>query len=448
MKATQETLLVRMCDVAVSAPMVNASNEAAGRRPVARVIARCLTILFIILLVTWPLGCSSNAGSGKASPPIDSGSAPPDSTEGDSTDTPPEDSTSDSTDTPPEDSTSDSTDTPPEDSTSDSTVIPSDSTETDAGEECTTAAVLKPTGIELTIDPMPNGFGPWKVHGLGDVMAIGPYPGGSQWQWELKIALKTGTTVGALMKLPVETPLPLAVGDSVSVYAEMFAPFWFEYALYIAHIDGTTAFAFYDGSHGTDAFGGCGGLAGCPVVSQLETTCKPVDDGCAPAVSPPVKVDFDGETLELNQGDVGQGSGGQTVLLAKSHKYVESPSSACPDTPSTWLDVIVIGAPHASCKTNKIGLTQANPEKFEFYELCVDEKTAPENYEAALKAIDSSLYCGVKGVFAQCADGTVGCHGDLTYEANTKTLSDEMWTKLCGLAAQSWVSKVAGGHFL
>ena len=105
------------------------------------------------------------------------------------------------------------------------------------------------------------------------------------------------------------------------------------------------------------------------------------------------------------------------------------------------------GDPTSACMTEHITLTQANPEQYEFYELCVAAEGATED---ALKAIDPSIYCGISGIFAQCqSTKELGCHGDLTYaDPGLKTISESGWSTLCELSLQEGVRIIAGGYWL
>lgn len=99
------------------------------------------------------------------------------------------------------------------------------------------------------------------------------------------------------------------------------------------------------------------------------------------------------------------------------------------------------------CVEEEIGFTQENTPMYEFYELCVAADAGEQ--EAALQAIDDSLYCGVGGVFADCKSGETACHGDLDYaDWQTKEISDAKWAELCALSQLDVVTKIAGGHWL
>ena len=101
------------------------------------------------------------------------------------------------------------------------------------------------------------------------------------------------------------------------------------------------------------------------------------------------------------------------------------------------------------CDTSKLGLTQDNPEAYEFFELCIPKGGGQDALTAELQAIEPSITCGVAGFFAKCDKGSeVGCHGDLQYEGASKVISDEGWATLCELSAVPNVTKIAGGHYV
>jgi len=99
------------------------------------------------------------------------------------------------------------------------------------------------------------------------------------------------------------------------------------------------------------------------------------------------------------------------------------------------------------CDEDIIGFTPENEPKYEFYELCVAADAGDQ--EAALQAVDPSIYCGVGGVFAECGPGETACHGDLHFaDPATKEIGEEMWSTLCQLTATGVVVKIVGGHWL
>ena len=99
------------------------------------------------------------------------------------------------------------------------------------------------------------------------------------------------------------------------------------------------------------------------------------------------------------------------------------------------------------CDTSKLRLTQANPEMYEFYELCVPAELSDP--AAGLRIVDPTLYCGVAGVFVGCDRASeVGCHGELTYVPGSRRISDTKWAQLCALSLRDEVSRIGGGHFV
>jgi hypothetical protein len=98
------------------------------------------------------------------------------------------------------------------------------------------------------------------------------------------------------------------------------------------------------------------------------------------------------------------------------------------------------------CQPEKINFDQSNVPMYEFYELCATGDKAAA--EAAVKAIDPTLYCGMAGVFAKCSGNETACHGDLDFIVPTKEISDEKWATLCHLSSLPFVTKIGGGHWL
>ena len=100
-----------------------------------------------------------------------------------------------------------------------------------------------------------------------------------------------------------------------------------------------------------------------------------------------------------------------------------------------------------ACNETTIAFPIDNPGMFEFYELCIPK--GDDVLVGQLQAIDSTLYCGVGGIFAQCAKkGLNGCHGDLAFESGTKVITADKWAELCALSLVDGVSVIAGGHWL
>jgi len=67
----------------------------------------------------------------------------------------------------------------------------------------------------------------------------------------------------------------------------------------------------------------------------------------------------------------------------------------------------------------------------------------------AVQAIDPSLYCGVAGNFAGCAEhGESGCHGTLGFEDGTKVIDPDSWARLCALSLEKVVTRFGGGYWL
>ncbi|MBM4371234.1 MAG: hypothetical protein FJ098_06245, partial [Deltaproteobacteria bacterium] len=105
------------------------------------------------------------------------------------------------------------------------------------------------------------------------------------------------------------------------------------------------------------------------------------------------------------------------------------------------------GAHLVPCQEAKILLSPDNPQFYDFYELCV--AAGAGDVEATLQAIDPSLYCPVGGVFADCGEDEMACHGELEYVGmGTGDISAEKWAQLCALSMLPVVTKIAGGHYV
>lgn len=101
------------------------------------------------------------------------------------------------------------------------------------------------------------------------------------------------------------------------------------------------------------------------------------------------------------------------------------------------------------CDMGKLRFGRENPEKYEFYEMCVKKDSV--NLLPRLKAVDPSVTCAkvTKSPFIDCDDATeVRCHGDLSYVPGGKRLSGACFDRLCALSNLQVVTRIAGGHFL
>lgn len=101
-----------------------------------------------------------------------------------------------------------------------------------------------------------------------------------------------------------------------------------------------------------------------------------------------------------------------------------------------------------ACDPAKIALTQENGGRWEFYELCASGASSSA-VQAALRTIDSTISCGVTGVFAQCQEGQIACHGGGFERVSPHgMLDDASWRRLCDLSLREDVHKIVGGHYL
>jgi len=301
-------------------------------------------------------------------------------------------------------------------------------------ETCDVADPLKPFGVLITPETAASG--------VGVVTDIGPYCCDADWDFQLAIDLSDGTTLTAVGKLPGAPIPPLALGETVTVHHQVDMPWWVEHNLVILGPAGELRFWYHSG---TENLGPPDGCPECPALSLAQTTCEPVEVDCGTRLHPPVDVTLGAATASLRQGQQGPLGDDVALGIARAHHWVDI---QCTDIPSKWIDawaVSTLPIHEPECDTDKIALTQANPQKYELYELCLPKDADP----AAVKAIDEKLACGVAGVFAKCdSDTQMGCNTALKYEPGTKTLSAEMWAQLCALSLLSDVSNIAGGHYL
>ena len=310
-------------------------------------------------------------------------------------------------------------------------------TDDTGGPSCEPPGDLGP--LEFMLQVQAAGDATWTLVGTGTVTQAEPYCCDADWNWSLTVTTDQGT-VQAVGKLPGGPPLPLVVGEEVTVAAMVNMPWWTEQYLAIS-TDAGLRMALYTGT--APATGPCANPAVCPPFAQAETACPPVDATCGQAVYPPVEVYLGSPgTLVAPPGKT-TSAAGLTVHVAQSRKNV---TSQCADYPETWLAVAMLGKP--PCDGTKLQLDQTNAAQYEFYELCIPN-TDVAAVEAALKGIDASLYCGVAGGFAGCAAATeTGCHGDLAFDGAEKRITDAKWAQLCLLSQQPAVSTIGGGHFV
>jgi hypothetical protein len=173
--------------------------------------------------------------------------------------------------------------------------------------------------------------------------------------------------------------------------------------------------------------------------------------GCSDA---PVTADA-GVTPDTNQIiDMAQSEGGTQPDQAIADAAVPeaaAPDAAVPDAaaPDAALpDAVVKLDMPSGCTPSKINFTQANPSKFELWELCFTANDTAT--EALIKKIDASATCkhSSGGAFAKCPTGTWRCLATLNTDPVTKAVTAAAWKQLCQMSVLPAVSKIAGGHWI
>lgn len=308
-------------------------------------------------------------------------------------------------------------------------------------------------GFPTEGSPMPP-WGQGVIQGDGVLKAIEQTRSG----WRYLFELSDGQTPTVETNLPLEDSIPFAVGETVHFYARQDLPWWRDVVLVLWDSHKTPRFVFQDASRtgSPAAWFDCGGSWLCPTIRMLPDTCPPVASQCGKSQYPPIEMlAFGGLASSevppaLRQGFDGPSESNPGIHYRVYEAYRLDPSSyTCADYPSEWIraSIRVDLPPAADCDTAKIGFPRDNPEKFEFYEICVPQGDAAA--VDAVKAIDPTLTCGVVGHFAQCdKSGMAGCHGDLGFDAGTKRIDDATWARICRLSLLESVSGFGGGFFL
>jgi len=99
-----------------------------------------------------------------------------------------------------------------------------------------------------------------------------------------------------------------------------------------------------------------------------------------------------------------------------------------------------------ACPVDLSPLTLNNEQGCEFYEVCISPGDGIA--QSMVMSIDDTLYCGVSGVFAGCADaGLTGCHGEL-HTGATGQISNEKWDELCAIAQTEVFVNFGCGYWL
>jgi len=180
---------------------------------------------------------------------------------------------------------------------------------------------------------------------------------------------------------------------------------------------------------------------------------RPMDVPTVPDTTPAEDVATVEETLDIADAapQVDTEPSSDAVSLDDAGAVSDSESEQDVEMPADTAEKVDAAAADAAvaldCDDSIIAFPVDNPGMFEFYELCIPK--GDDSLVGQLQSIDSTLYCGIGGIFAQCAkSGLNGCHGDLMFEPGTKVIAAEKWAELCALSLVDGVSVIAGGHWL
>ncbi len=323
--------------------------------------------------------------------------------------------------------------------------------------ECQTACVKKPC------DPLPElaPFQLWAVfpgdgEGMGgadtvsgDAEILGidePEPDVGTGGRQITFQLADSTVLKVQIELPAGLFPPLAVGQQVRLFAERHWPWWTDLVVVVWPTYGGWPLFFAQAAAQSSPWYDCDGTTYCPTATFLPSACEPFEMTCGLGVQPPVQLLAAGQITAtewgavLRQGETTDGYPGYTYGVARAYELTDY---QCADYPTPWNASFLVRTYDAL----KLGFDQENAQLFEFYELCV-KKDAPDA-EAAVQALDATLYCGVAGVFAGCdAETEVGCHGDLDFVGATKVLTAAKWSQVKALSLLEIVTRINGAHWL
>lgn len=99
------------------------------------------------------------------------------------------------------------------------------------------------------------------------------------------------------------------------------------------------------------------------------------------------------------------------------------------------------------CDASKLGLTPDNPQRYEYYVVCIPEAAADPTPE--LQAIDPTIQCNAEGAHPACRGlSATSCMGDLEFEHPSRRIPDAKWDQLCQLSQVPWVVRIVGGYWL
>lgn len=101
----------------------------------------------------------------------------------------------------------------------------------------------------------------------------------------------------------------------------------------------------------------------------------------------------------------------------------------------------------AECKTEKIDFNQDNPQHFERFTICVDNRF--ENAAELLDKYAVPATCTTPAAPSAC-DGSLEqtCQGELTLNGPNGHLNQEQWFGLCALTRLDGIHRIQGSHYL
>ncbi len=268
--------------------------------------------------------------------------------------------------------------------------------------------------------------------------------------------MEDGSPVTIETNLPLDQGPPFEVGDPVTIYAAQQVPWWRDLVLVLWDGNRTPRFLYHSASSlNTD--GPWYPIPETPIwwptARGLADPCPPVEGDCGMRNLPPVELlAFGGVAssevpMTFRRGEEGRNEANRAVFYRVLNAYAIQPGTyQCADYPTQWLEALIrVDGPE--CDLERIGFSRDNPDRFDFYEICLP--AGDEDAEAMARGIDPSLSCGVSGVFARCKDlGATGCHGNLQKDPETGRIAWESWFRICLLSREPFVLRMAGGHYL
>jgi len=307
------------------------------------------------------------------------------------------------------------------------------------------------SGFPTEGSPMPP-WGQGVIFGAATLAAVEETSPGHRYLFRME----DGSSVSVETDLPLDQGPPFEAGDPVLLYAAQQLPWWRNLVLAIWDEDRVPRFLYHSASS-LNREGPWYPIPDAaplwPVARALPDPCPPVEGTCGMHYLPPVELlAFGGAAssevpMTFRRGEEGRNEANKAIFYRVMEAYsIAEGTYECADFPSEWLEALIrVDGP--KCDLERIGFSRDNPDRFEFYEICLPAGDAEA--EAMAKGIDPSLSCGVSGVFARCRElGAAGCHGELEKDPETGRLSWRSWLRLCLLSGQPFVLRMAGGYYL